>query len=335
MKPTYISFLLLSASVLCFEIVGTRIASVVFVSDYAYIIVSLAILGLGAGGIAWHFMASPGKRPTGGVHRLFLYLGISFCAFIVAVTSFAVTSPVVFFPLLIAPFFLGGMIYARLYAATGAGFTLYATDLIGAVIGSVASVGVISLLGASNAVLLLALVAWGAWALRLSLRGSVFAARAVAVGLAVAAGVLFYNGAHDFLGPIAIGRYADKDIYYVYPDPTIRSHVVDSRWSIYGRADLLAYSHQDMVRQMFIDGAAGTQVYRFNGDLQHTNSNLQVLLLHHSNAIPFVCMGDGEKRSMLVIGPGGGKEILIGLFGGVSFIGEAVTSAESRLSFQG
>jgi spermidine synthase len=72
-----------------------------------------------------------------------------------------------------------------------------------------------------------------------------------------------------------------------------------------------------MVRQLFIDGAAGTQVYRFNGDVGHTNSILQESLLHHTNSIPFLCLKESDKRTMFVIGPGGGKVALIGLFGEV------------------
>jgi hypothetical protein len=75
-----------------------------------------------------------------------------------------------------------------------------------------------------------------------------------------------------------------------------------------------------MVMQLFVDGAAGTQVYQFNGNIQRTNSHLQALLLQHTNSIPFLCTTDAEKQSMLVIGPGGGKEILLGLFGGVQHI---------------
>ncbi|HLP14759.1 MAG TPA: hypothetical protein VK470_00795 [Bacteroidota bacterium] len=50
-RSLYLNVLLLSAVVLCFEIISTRISSMIFVTDYAFIIVSLAILGLGSGSI--------------------------------------------------------------------------------------------------------------------------------------------------------------------------------------------------------------------------------------------------------------------------------------------
>jgi spermidine synthase len=56
---------------------------------------------------------------------------------------------------------------------------------------------------------------------------------------------------------------------------------------------------------------------------------IQELLLHHTNAIPFLCLQANEKRTMLVIGPGGGKEILMGLFGDV----EKITGVEVNSDF--
>ena len=101
--------------------------------------------------------------------------------------------------------------------------------------------------------------------------------------LFVLAGALFYNWKHEFLGRVPMGDFPEKDFYHVYQGPSIRLQIIDSRWSIYGRSDLVKYSHQDMVRQLFIDGAAGTQVYRFNGNIRSTNSILQELLLLKEN----------------------------------------------------
>jgi hypothetical protein len=132
--------------------------------------------------------------------------------------------------------------------------------------------------------------------------------------------VLTYNGKKEFLGEVPIGNFAEKDFYHVYPNLNFQSQIIDSRWSIYGRSDLVQYSHQDIVKQLFIDGAAGTQMYRFNGSITKTNPLLLDLLLRHSNAIPFLFLQDNGKNNMLIIGPGGGKEVLIGMFSSVKNI---------------
>ncbi len=314
----YCAFFLLSALVLSFEIISTRIASVIFVSDSAYIILSLAILGLAAGGIVSTYLRNQEASPFRTASRLLFLLGGSLLLFIVCVTAFSITSAVLFFPLLTFPFFLAGMVYARLYRIFAeASFKLYAADLSGAAAGSAASLGLIALLGGPNSILFLALLAGILAAVFLRLHAGSRQALAILTVLILSIGGLLTNGRNELLDRVPIGKFPEKDFYFVYPDPSVQSRIIDSRWSMYGRSDLVAYSHQDVVRQIFIDGAAGTQLYRFNGNVQRTNSNLQDLLLHHTNAIPFLCLGEDEKRSMLVIGPGGGKEVLMGLFGGV------------------
>jgi len=306
----YVSLFLLSASILCFEIVSTRIASVIFVQDYAFIVLSLALLGIGAGGVFSYYKVKAGDNPSKIVYRVLFALGISLCIFITATIGLSITSPFVFLLLVFLPFFSSGVVYAQIYKAYSAsGFRLYASDLSGAAVGAIASLGLIGIFGAPNSIIFIALVTltvsaffWHPWTTPRK-RVAVYAI------LVLSFSVLSLNGRSEILGMVPIGHFPEKDFYYVYPDAATRSTIIDSRWSIYGRSDLVQYSHQDVVRQLFVDGAAGSQVYRFNGHVQKTQSILQELLLHHTNAIPFLCLTKSEKRSMLVIGPGGGKEV--------------------------
>ena len=315
-KLVYLSVFLLSASVLCFEIVSTRIASVIFVQDYAFIVLSLALLGIGTGGVFSYYKVKAGDDPAKIVYRVLFALGISLCIFITATIELSITSPFVFLLLVFLPFFFSGVVYAQIYKAfSTSSFKLYAWDLSGAAVGSVASLGLIGIFGAPNSIIWVAVMIFTVSAFfshaRMPAGGRVF----VYSMLVLCFGALFLNGRHEFLGMVPIGNFPEKDFYYVYPDAATSSRIIDSRWSIYGRSDLVRYSDQDMVQQLFVDGAAGSQVYRFNGHVRKTQSILQELLLHHTNAIPFLCLTKSEKRSMLVIGPGGGKEVLLGLFG--------------------
>ncbi|MGA9121114.1 MAG: hypothetical protein WB699_17245 [Bacteroidota bacterium] len=317
----YASLFLLSASILCFEIISTRIASVIFVQDYAFITLSLALLGLGCGGVFSYYKIKAAEDLSKIAYRALFALGVLLCVFITATIWLSITSPFAFLVFVFLPFFAGGIVYAQIYRACPTlSFSLYASDLLGAAVGSIASLGLISLFGAPNSILFVALVVFTLSALflhpliPLRIRVSVYTI------LGASFAVLIFNGRSEFLGMVPIGNFPEKDFYYVYPDAPTTSHIIDSRWSIYGRSDLVQYSRQDMVRQLFVDGAAGTQVYRFNGNVQNTQSMLQELLLQHTNAIPFLCLNKSEKRSMLVIGPGGGKEVLLGLFGEVDTI---------------
>ncbi|HQM37173.1 MAG TPA: hypothetical protein PKV79_10075, partial [Candidatus Marinimicrobia bacterium] len=62
-KLAYLNLFLVSATVICFEIIATRISSVIFVSNYAFIILSLAIFGLGMGGVFSYYRFNSSKIP--------------------------------------------------------------------------------------------------------------------------------------------------------------------------------------------------------------------------------------------------------------------------------
>lgn len=319
----YLNLFFLSASILCFEIISTRISSVIFVNDYAFIIISLAILGLGSGAVFsyYNIRKREGDILSKIVSRSLFFLGVTLCVFIILVIEIPITNPFIYFFFLFLPFFFAGIVYAQLYKIySERSFKLYASDLAGAAVGSVASLGVFSTFGGPNSVLFLALILLGLSVSFMHTRLSKNRVYLVYAALLVLSVALLLNGKNEFLGRVPIGNYPEKDFYQVYPDPTIHSEIIDSRWSVYGRSDLVQYSHQDMVRQLFIDGAAGTQIYRFDGNVAKTDPLLLELLLHHSTAIPFLFLKEDEKRKMLVIGPGGGKEVLIGLFGGVAEI---------------
>ena len=131
---------------------------------------------------------------------------------------------------------------------------------------------------------------------------------------------LIVFGKKDLLGKIPIGNFPEKDFYHTYDNPNIEPNIVDSRWSINGRSDLVEYNNQSIVKDLFIDGSAGTQMYEFDGNITNHAKLLDDLLVHHTTTIPFLFLNKEEKKNMLVIGPGGGKEILTGIFGQIQNI---------------
>ena len=331
-KSVYLVLFLVSFSVLCFEIISTRISSVIFVNDYSFIILSLAILGLGSGGIFSYYKIK--IKDFNSVQKIIsgslIVFSISLCVFIISVIKISITDPFIFFPLLFLPFFFAGISYSlifKFYAEYS--FKVYASDLAGASIGSVSSIGILSWFSAPNSILFLSIIVLGSAGyllLNIISKKRIIGLYSILLLLFI---LLLYNGKNEFLGRVPIGNFPEKDFYSVYTDPNIQSQIIDSRWSIYGRSDLVQYSHQNMVKQLFIDGAAGTQMYRFNGNIKKASPLLFELLLHHSTSIPFLYLKESEKNNMLVIGPGGGKEVLMGLFGGV----EQITGVEINPDF--
>jgi hypothetical protein len=330
-KGLNLSILVVSAVVVCFEIVSTRISSLIFVQNYAFIILSLAIVGLGSGGIYSFYRIKPeeGSTKNPKIFSLFIVLsGISLVLFIVLEIVLSITLPLIYFFFLFFPFFFAGIVYAEFFSAyASTGFKIYASDLMGAALGSFLSIGIFHVFNAANAVLFLSLVLFLSSIHYLNIgkkRQAVLYLALISVAV-----VLTVFGKRELLGKIPIGNFPEKDIYYTYDDPISKPDIIDSRWSINGRSDLVEYNNQNIVKDLFIDGAAGSQMYRFNGNIAHHDSLLTRMLLHRSTAIPFLFLTKEESENMLVIGPGGGGEILAGILGGV----QKITGVEVNQDF--
>ena len=321
-KSVNLSILVVSAVVICFEIISTRISSVIFVQNYAFMVLSLAVLGLGSGGIYSYYKIKPeeGSTKSPKIFSKFIILsGISLVLFITLEVILSITNPYIYFFLLFVPFFFAGVVYAEFFSNyANAGFRIYASDLIGAALGSVLSIFVFNLFNAANAILFLALVLFISSINYLNVEKK--KRTLLYLTLAGMAVILMVLGKNELLGKIPIGNFPEKDIYYTYDDPSIKPDIIDSKWSIDGRSDLVEYSNRDFVKDLFIDGAAGSQMYRFNGNVAHHDTLLNYLLMHNSTTIPFLFLTKEEKNNMLVIGPGGGKEILSGILGGIKNI---------------
>ncbi len=322
-KKIYFIILTLSLSIISFEIVSTRISSVIFVSNYAFLILSLAMLGIGLGSIYAHYKIkqNEAEKIIFFLKKLIFALSLCLILFILLVIIFKITSPFVYFILQTIPFFVAGIVYSQIYKVFSLeGFRLYAYDLVGAALGAVISIILLNYLGAQNSVLFISLVLLLMTINMLPDKLSSKVKLSLNIFLLLLAALLLINRDTELIGEIPIGYYPEKDFYFVYPDAKNISEIEESRWSINGRSDLVRYTDQDIVKQLFVDGSAGSQMYRFNGDVRNPGSILGRLLIQHSTSIPFLFLKENEKNNMLVIGPGGGKEILIGLIEGVKQI---------------
>lgn len=319
-----LNLLLVSTALICFEIISTRISSVIFVQNYAFIILSLAILGLGTGGIFSYYKINTTKIPEviRVIARFTFFIGIFLCLFIICVIRFPITNPSIYFPFLFLPFFFAGIVYALLFKTfSGESFKIYAADLTGAALGSGAAIVAFLFFNAPNAVLFLSLILFLAALNFIRTLINKKLSFALYFFLFLILLLLGGFGHRTILGEVPIGNFPEKDFYYVYPNLNHYDYEIeDSRWSLYGRADLVEYYHQDLVKQLFIDGAAGSPMYRFNGNPRAPGAMLSNMLIRQSTTVPFMVLREHEKNRMLVIGPGGGKEVLIGLLTGVGQI---------------
>lgn len=322
-KLILLNLFVISSSLVCFEILSTRIASVVFVNNYAFMILSIAILGLGSGGIYSYYKKKSDKFKN--IYKtLFNYLllvALSYFIFIIVLVKFSVTNPIIFFILISFPYFFSGVVYAHIFRRFSAiSFKIYAFDLLGAAFGALLAIVVFSFMSAPNAILFISIIILFS-AISIG-RKNIDKKKNIISHVALLITIIFlvFNGKENLIGEVPIGNFAEKDYYHVYSGQNIVPNIVESRWSIYGRSDLVEYNHQDIVKQLFIDGSAGTQMYRFDGNLQNVNPMLYNILIRNSTTIPLLSLREYEKNNMLIIGPGGGKEVLTGLLTGVKSI---------------
>jgi len=286
---------------LILELSLTRIFSVVFFYHFAFLAISIALFGLGAGGVFSYVVASPRGR-------VFSKLG----AF-AAVNSFAVllslvvllnvsgqpsgpTLALVYFAAALPFFFSGTVVSITVAEGIQHVDRVYFFDLLGAAAGCLLLVPFLDHFGGPNTVLassVLFAVSAAIWYnLAGSLRGRVSAV-ALALGFVV---LIVYNGKQH---PI--------DIRYAKGQPIPKESFV--QWNSFSRIGMVR--HDALGGEIFIDADASTFIPPF--DLDHLSDRDRFKLLHEGPGVPYL-LKPGAKT--LIIGPGGGWDVARALTSG-------------------
>src|SRR6266498_1669841 len=326
----FLAIALLSAGALAYEVLLTRLFSIVQWHHYAYMVISIALLGYGASGA---LLAVVGDR-------LRRHLGAAFAAgaalfAVSAVTSFAVAERLPFNPLaviweprqLLFLFILYALFALPFFgAATCIGLALtafperigriYRYDLIGAAAGAIGLMLALFVLFPDTALRLVALLGLLAAALGISLResGTIRKGRAAACSAAAIAACAAlpsswtalhlseYKGlSQALLVPGAMVLAEDSSplgLLTVVSSPTIPLRHVPG---------LSLYNTTEPPAQLgvFTDGDGLTAITAFDGRREPLN-----YLDSTPSALPYHLL---EKREVLILGAGGGTDILLAL----------------------
>lgn len=326
-----IGIFLITASGLAFEVALTRAFSVLLRYHFVFLAISLATCGIGIGGLIDYLLA---RRSAGGVgslvHRalaLAVIYPVSVYLLFGTPLSAKLTSVWVVSGICILPFLISGLLLSRAFALySSESGRLYFADLAGAAIGSFGVIAILQLAGAINAALACGiLAAAGAAAIGLGARRFAGGVTAVAVGVLLC-GLLVANlhlRAVDLpLMPLQKDPFA-KPLYQELADPAIKAHIVTSEWNAFARTDVVGYANEegqfDPLDDLFIytDGEVPTNMIAFDGDLSKLEGRLR-------SFIGFLPFEQFRPRSVMLIGPGGGLDILLALAVG----SEAIVGAE-------
>lgn len=310
--------LIVSFGVLAFEIALTRIFSIMLDYHYTFLVVSLALFGLSLGGVlASRFTGKTSVQDNLG--RLAL-LVVTFSLSMAFLTLFAISHPnldmAIQVILMFLPFLLAGTILAIVYKLfVSHSSVLHFADLAGAAAGSLLVIFLINWTGAIASVLLVSVATLGS-----AFLFSVASKRKLAIAATLLAilglGVFAQFSGTSGMWNIMPASHQGKELAEYVANPAINARIVDSRWTSFGQVELVespAMPHQKFI---FVDGGAGTGLFHFDGDLTSDKGWAPAL---RNTTMYFPYYFTAKDRS-LVIGPGGGIDVLTALAAGVKQI---------------
>jgi predicted membrane-bound spermidine synthase len=294
-RVRFLGVALVSLATLALELTLTRLFSATMFYHFAFLAISLALFGSGASGVFLYVL-----RPrlegegTGRLLALFsaLYAVATVAALLVILSH--PLSPVApglstlaslawIYGAAALPFFFAGCVVTLAVTAWARDITrLYLFDLGGAAAGCLALVPMLGLLGAVDAVLLVAAIAL--------LAGFLLSGRRWRLGLlAAAAALVAGNHATGWIG-LRESKGLSEDI------------VLFSKWNSFSRVTVTRTGDPDELL-VFIDSDAATILFRDASDLDRHRD-----LADRAEGLAYQL---GGREKVLVIGPGGGLDVIL------------------------
>jgi hypothetical protein len=249
---TYLGLGLLSAAALAFEVTLTRLFSVTQWYHFAFLAVSVALLGYGASGSALSLVPRWARPPTGrrastlsilfAASVLGAYLSLNhlpFDSYRIAWERIQILYLVLYYLALTLPFFCAGLVTALLLAAyPERAARLYAANLFGSALGALVPVLMLSRVGEGIVFIIAALGLVGALVFPLQLPRPAwsFTARIL---ILLAAGLTFVLAWFlPSLFRLRLSPYKGLSQVLLFPD----AKVTWERWNAFSRVDRVASS---------------------------------------------------------------------------------------------
>jgi hypothetical protein len=290
-----------SFAALLLELALTRLFSVVLFYHFAFLAISIALLGLGAGGVFAYLKKTWLTRFE--TRNLAAWLSVANALLIPFVLYVVLRTPVslelsqsnflrltVIYIASAIPFFLTGLQFSIIFARESGHIPrLYGADLCGGALACLGIVPLLNFLGGPNTILfaaLIAAVAGSVWATTADVRRVTLTLASVLLGLIAA----------NHSGRLLDVVYAKG----AFRDPTM---VEFARWNAISRVEV---DRQDNAKVIVIDADANTFI--MNSDPKNwQNTSWQKNLMSAPPALVNVLRPHGEYA---IIGPGGGVDVL-------------------------
>ncbi|MBU0641600.1 MAG: hypothetical protein KKB50_22300 [Planctomycetes bacterium] len=306
---------LASLSVLGAQVAMTRVLSLKYAANQTFLVVSFAVLGLAIGAGLAHWWTA---RRGGGGNPTSLGMLLFAATLCVLVLSFYLNLPALVQVVLVPLPFVGvGLAIATVFARRSgrAGF-YYALDLAGAAAGAYTAAPLLDLVPAPSALVLFAAVGTGSALLFLGRPLRLVHHAPLTLLVLACLGSVASGGPGRWLGrvPVYPDQIKDMLVYLEFgrqteADPQHRPFIEQSRWSAFGRTDVINDVARRQCKVLFVDGAAGSRMFVDRAQL--SRDSLMELGERFGPALVLSQLPPHQKRSALCIGAGGGRDVLI------------------------
>ncbi len=294
--------LVMSFASLLLELSLTRLFSVILFYHFAFLAISIALLGLGAGGVFSYLLKRRLERWT--TEQIGTFVGTANALLMLVVLEIDLHVPVslqlttlnfykltAIYLVSALPFFLTGLFFSVLFARRSSHISqLYAADLVG---GSLACIGIVPLLngfGGPNTVLFAGIaMATAALFFAMSKRS-----RNIAALVLVA---FVFLTAANYRGRLI-------DIVYAKGMRRDQSWVEFARWNAISRVEV---DNQGGAKVVVIDADASTYIMAHDPQEPWEGSAYQKNLMSAAPSVTNVLRPHGDYA---IIGPGGGVDVL-------------------------
>lgn len=323
---TLLSIFFISVSLFIYQVVLTRLYSAVFSYHFVFLITSVAIFGLGIGSILAYKLKEKAKQAalksdtviqSGNQENIkdqiikgsIILTSSYIAAFVLNYLLPSVSSPLNYIVQSTIPFIIGGYLYSTLFTEfPEISGKLYFADLIGSGAGSVTVILLLNNAGIFRTIAMLCIIALMP-ALIIPVSNVSVKALGYVLSLILIAG---------FLLPVQDISSIEKNFNGILSNPgkTIGNlkksgmtpKIVYSKWNAFSRTDVIEIPEEPDKMILTIDGAANAPMYKFDGNIGSLEE-----FKKETGFLPFTL---GNNNKTLLIGPGGGKDVLYALAGG-------------------
>ncbi|RKD34639.1 spermidine synthase [Thermohalobacter berrensis] len=301
-----LSLFFVSSSLFIYEVLTTRLFSTVLVYHFVFLVTSLSILGLGIGAIIVFLYHDKFNSKLLTLMPVVLAISYIVCTLIIYKLPY-IKLFLIYSVLASLPFVLGGIILSLIFKEfKQIGHLLYFGDLLGSSFGSIGIILLMDNLGFIGTLFVVSIMA---------LLGGLFLSikkrRQTILTLSLLTILLILS----VYKPIRVNIEKNFTAYFTSPHTAIsyfkQNKELDvkieyTKWDSISRTDVIDV--EDPNRKVIItDGGASAPMVKFNGDLREVS--------YLKESIEYIPFKLGKNDNTLIIGSGGGQDVLLALLG--------------------